>query len=339
MTTILRGGRGQYKQKTLIGNWEEDRVLIDYGAANLEQPGYETTKGLAEQKAGECEDSYQKRKKNTSIMSYQEDEGPMISIQQMSQDRNSDLFQKQFGSKCPLKPASVLTRDQLDNYRKQWSIDHESRDFRFVTENVICNNEAAPRKFHTRSIRNLPNVPVVVQNLQETMIRKSGPHALRKLRKTFSIYDQNEDQVLSKMELKELLFDFNASPSPDDFEVLFRHFDRNDSNTIEFAEFLHGLIGPISEFRRKLVAIAFAKLQHQYGEELKLEDILESFMLTGRPGSIKNRISKEFKSQWWMWGNDSQVSNSDFQEYYNCLSPAVLNDADFQEIINASWRS
>eukprot|EP00516_Mucochytrium_quahogii_P007293 CAMPEP_0203763198 /NCGR_PEP_ID=MMETSP0098-20131031/15853_1 /ASSEMBLY_ACC=CAM_ASM_000208 /TAXON_ID=96639 /ORGANISM=" , Strain NY0313808BC1" /LENGTH=358 /DNA_ID=CAMNT_0050657811 /DNA_START=409 /DNA_END=1481 /DNA_ORIENTATION=+ len=349
-TTILRGGKGNYKSSTLIGNWEEDREVTP-APMYFERAGYETTKGVAEIEGTRRQKMLfglgisSGKHVPSDIVHYQNSKitGHPASVTEISMDPGRTDFQKQFGSKFPLRPAKQLSRQELNEYRAWWTTDTEGRDSRFVTENKKCMNNAVDHTFKTRIVRELCNVPVIVQDIQRTMLTQHGPHAMHLLGKFFRMYDQDNNAYLSRNEFKELLHDFtDMNITPDHFEVVFNHFDRDGSNQVSHIEFVNGMIGEISKARIAAINRTFQKLDREDKGYISGQELLSSFSLPSNyRDSLIATIAKEFPRQW-----DAFISNGDesktsaeniyaeaFLDYYRKLSPAIQEDAVFETIL------
>jgi Ca2+-binding EF-hand superfamily protein len=68
--------------------------------------------------------------------------------------------------------------------------------------------------------------------------------------RSFQIYDDNSDKQLSKAEFLKGVKDYQAGMNQAEVEKLFGFFDRDNSGTIDFDEFLRGLRVSIKVFMR-----------------------------------------------------------------------------------------
>jgi hypothetical protein len=98
------------------------------------------------------------------------------------------------------RPPSSLSRDKLEEYRKQWTTDTEiGRTYRFNTETRLAGN-AISDKFQTHSVRFLPGTPKSLENFREKLVEKYGILALCVLR--FSL---GKSEIMSSREFKSIL--------------------------------------------------------------------------------------------------------------------------------------
>lgn len=346
----MRGGKTIYGPSTLNGNWVEDRATGN-STQFSEAPGFKTTKGDAELEGvrrslkhfGLGLDLESKYESPLSLISYQDPsklEKPLSISQTAYNTDHHGIFQDQFGSKSPLKSAP-MRRDQLRKYRSTWSMDRETRDRRFLTENMHCHNASVDSQYRTRGIRDLPNVPVPVRNLRAAILESHGTHAMHLMQRVFKAYDVDHSRTLSRAELLELLKDLNQRLVPDDFEVVWQHFDRDSSGAIDHEEFVRGMQGEFAGERLLLVLDTYANLLSSFNNSLTLRTLLNAFVL--KPRGLRNTkhldcVAKEFANQWVFLDTDSEITEDLFVDYFASLSPAVIDDGEFASIVQTSFK-
>ncbi|GBG28317.1 Calcyphosin [Hondaea fermentalgiana] len=354
-TIALSGGKSTYGPSTLTGNWVEDRVAgptTEY----VEIPGFETTKGFSELSganktrkiygltlgAPRDESESKHAQSPLSLVSYQDPAklDKPASISQLAYNpRTHKAFQDQFGSRFPLR-TTPKTREELDNYRSDWSMDLETRERRFKTEKVHCDNSSVESQFRTSAMRDLPNVPVPVRNLRAAILDTHGTHAMHLMMRVFTAYDVDGSLTLSRDELLELLKDLGLRLTPDDFQVIWEHFDVDESGQIDYAEFQRAMRGPMSPERLISVQAAYDDLVAKYDGLLRLQDLLDAFVLNSRGLRYSvhlDCVSREFANQWVFLDAAAPVSADLFEEYFANLSAAVPDDGEFLAIIESAF--
>jgi len=89
------------------------------------------------------------------------------------------------------------------------------------------------------------------------LISKRGAKGLVGLKRQFKIMDADGSGALDIQEFKRALQDYKVGVTEVEAETLFQIFDKNRDGTIQFEEFMHALLGPMNDFRQRLVKEAF----------------------------------------------------------------------------------
>ena len=88
----------------------------------------------------------------------------------------------------------------------------------------------------------------MVQDIKDTLKRR-GAMSIRGIGRVFRILDDNRNRQLDTNELMWGLKDFDIHLSEEQCNVLISHFDRDNSGTVNFDEFLRALRGDLSDSR------------------------------------------------------------------------------------------
>ena len=89
----------------------------------------------------------------------------------------------------------------------------------------------------------------MILDIKETL-KKRGAMAIRGIGRVFRILDDNRNRQLDLNELMWGLKDFDIHLSEEQVDVLIKHFDRDNSGTVNFDEFLVGLRGKMNPKRQ-----------------------------------------------------------------------------------------
>jgi Ca2+-binding EF-hand superfamily protein len=100
----------------------------------------------------------------------------------------------------------------------------------------------------------------------------------------FESMDTDGSKALTLQELKNAFKMMNISISENDLRRLFSLFDRDESATIDFTEFVDGIRTPLSPARLALVQLVFSELDAECSELLSFEDIAMRYNANGHPG-------------------------------------------------------
>ena len=112
----------------------------------------------------------------------------------------------------------------------------------------------------------------MVQDIKDTLKRR-GAMSIRGIGRVFRILDDNRNRQLDTNELMWGLKDFDIHLSEEQCNVLIQHFDRDNSGTVNFDEFLRALRGELSESRVGFIRQAYNKLDINGDGQVTLDDI------------------------------------------------------------------
>jgi hypothetical protein len=126
--------------------------------------------------------------------------------------------------------------------------------------------------------------------------------------------------------------------SDSDIKALFDAFDRNRDGAIDYDEFIRVLQGPMSNFRKKLVAQAFKKIDKDGSGFVDITDLKGVYNASRHPDVIQGKKTEdevllEFLETFETHHNicnrespDHIVTQEEFEEYYNNISASIDND-------------
>lgn len=138
------------------------------------------------------------------------------------------------------------------------------------------------------------------------------------------------------------LKDYGLAISDSDLDKVVQYFDRDGSGSINFDEFLVGIVGHMNARREDLVRMAFRCLDHCGKGYVTLEELARLYDTSSHPEVIAGRMTpedaiREFSSVWDRNG-DSTITVEEFIEYYNELSAGIKDDDFFELMIRNAWR-
>ena len=99
----------------------------------------------------------------------------------------------------------------------------------------------------------------MIQDIKDTL-KSRGAMSIRGIGRVFRILDDNRNRQLDTNELMWGLKDFDIHLSEEQCAVLIKHFDRDNSGSVNFDEFIRALRGDLSDNRIGFIRQAYNKL-------------------------------------------------------------------------------
>ena len=127
-----------------------------------------------------------------------------------------------------------------------------------------------------------------------------------------------------------------------EFERIFKYFDKNNTGSVDYDEFLKTIRGPMNDFRKQLVGLCFNKLDKTGDGFVKIDDLRGSYNVEKHPKFIsgemtEDEILSEFMEQWDTLKKDGIVHLDEFIEYYSDVSASIDRDDYFELMIRNAW--
>ena len=126
-------------------------------------------------------------------------------------------------------------------------------------------------------------------------------------------------------------------------------FDRDGSGSIDYDEFLRGVVGEMNEFRRGLAMKAFAIMDKDGSGVLEIDDIRQRYNAKQHPEvkagkKTEDEVLFEFIDTFEAHHGasvddvrDGRVTKTEWLEYYNNVSMSVDRDDYFELMMNNAW--
>lgn len=189
----------------------------------------------------------------------------------------------------------------------------------------------------TRNIRELLEV-------LRSRLTERGSIGIAKLAKTFHIMDRDNSRTISQQEFQYAMRDFQVELSPEEVQLVARHFDRDGDGSIDYDEFLYGLRGELNETRLAAIRDAFKKLDVDESGVVTVEDIRRLYNCAGHPKVVSGEMTEEevyrqFLDTFDVGEKDGLVHPEEFAEYYANISASIDTDEYFVTMMESAWRS
>jgi len=104
-------------------------------------------------------------------------------------------------------------------------------------------------------------------------LKARGSRGIMALRRCFMICDDDNSKSLNQYELEKICNDYRIGLTKNEVQYLFKSFDTNNNRSIDYEEFLRGVVGEMNNFRKELVKRAFEKLDTNRNGIVEVEDI------------------------------------------------------------------
>lgn len=130
---------------------------------------------------------------------------------------------------------------------------------------------------------------------------------------------------------------------------MFKIFDFDGNNEIDFNEFIRVVVGPLNKFRSAICIKAFKSIDVNEDGVLNIEDIKGKYNAKMHPDvksgkRTEDEVLKEFLETFEQHystihgtKSDGQVTPDEFLEYYANVSANIDNDAYFELMMSNAW--
>jgi Ca2+-binding EF-hand superfamily protein len=161
--------------------------------------------------------------------------------------------------------------------------------------------------------------------------------------------DDDNSRNLDFTEFSKAVRDYRVGIDQATTKLVFDGFDRDKQGTIDYEEFLRGVVGTMNPFRLKLVEQAFQKLDKDGSGVIELNDLKGVYDAKNHPDvkggkRTEEEILGEFLETFEMHHNigggtrDQKITKEEFTEYYNNVSASIDNDQYFELMMVTAWK-
>ena len=171
-----------------------------------------------------------------------------------------------------------------------------------------------------------------------------GARGIVGLSRRFKSMDDNGDGQLNKSEFKKAMDENQMNLSNEEFLAVFAEFDKDNSEGIDFEEFLTTIRGAMNDERLRLVTMAFNSLDKDKSGILNPDEMMEQFDASQHPDVLsgaktKTAVLREFLETFEVGGEiDGKVTKQEFINYYTNISASIDDDQYFELMIRNAWR-
>jgi Ca2+-binding EF-hand superfamily protein len=186
------------------------------------------------------------------------------------------------------------------------------------------------------------SLKVLVKKVKAAILALSGSDGLQSLKRLLRKLDDSGDGRLSQREFTRGLRDFGLSLTAGDADQIFTFFDLDRSGYLSVEELMKGLRGDLSEFRKELVDMAFARLDKTGDGIITIDDLEQCYDVSQLPevasGKLTPRAALEkFMSQWDSRDHDGVITRDEFYDYYKNVGGGIESDKYFELMVRNAW--
>ena len=233
---------------------------------------------------------------------------------------------------------SLTENVDMDEYRKTWTKNPESEQKRMQSE--------SSKQFDNKFDRDAFVSEAI--GLMRKKLKKRGPYDTKALGRTFRIMDDNKSGSLDKFEFKKALKEYGFVLTEFQLSVLYKHFDRDGSGSVDYDEFLRTVRGSLSERRLALVERAFAKMDKNKNGTIELADLRGTYKAEGNPKVVSGEMTEDealagflanFEgSKNYADKRDGVITLDEWVDYYTDVSASCESDDYFEVMMTSAWK-
>ncbi|XP_014211669.1 calcyphosin-like protein isoform X2 [Copidosoma floridanum] len=187
------------------------------------------------------------------------------------------------------------------------------------------------------------NTTDVIEKLRLLCLAR-GAQGIVGLGRVFRRMDEDGNKQLSKDELKRGLEECGLELSDDEVDAMFEKLDADSSGGVNVEEFIVAVRPPMNDSRKKLVEMAFQKMDKSGDGEISIEDLKGVYNVKYHPRYISGEESEESIMNKFLANfeqdatKDGHVTRDEFLNYYSAISASIDNDAYFDLMIRNAYK-
>ncbi|KAK7249447.1 hypothetical protein SO694_00049056 [Aureococcus anophagefferens] len=177
-----------------------------------------------------------------------------------------------------------------------------------------------------------------------TQLAAHGARGIVGLARKFRIVDDDGSKSINSLEFHKALKELGmASLTDSEQRLLFDHFDRDGSRSIDYEEFLRAVRPPMNGRRKDMARRAFAILDADGSGAIEPSEIASRYDASKHPDVLAGKSSaedvyREFLETFDVGGDlDGKVTAQEFENYYENVSCSVDDDDYFELMMRNAW--
>lgn len=182
----------------------------------------------------------------------------------------------------------------------------------------------------------------IVHNIR-TQLGQKGGAALSTLALAFRVNDTKKTGIYTFDEFEAILGKAGVFLKRQELTKLFKHFDHEQNEQINYREFLRGVQGEVPPRRMNIIQAVWDALS-KGAKEIPVKEVIGNFTAQKHPQVLagektEQQIFREFVTNFENAGNiDNSISWEAFADFYASISAGVpYNDDYFVKMMEVSW--
>lgn len=175
--------------------------------------------------------------------------------------------------------------------------------------------------------------------------RAGGFPALQNMYRQFRIADRDRSGHLSREEFNIAMDTFFAyykvTFTPAEKNSLFAFFDRENSDSISYDEWIRAIRGEMNEFRANWVKQAFSILDQNGSGTITVDEIMTHYNVSDNPGVKTGKVTPQAAFKVFMnsqdINEDGTITFEEFMESYQWVSASIDHDNYFELMMRNAW--
>ena len=214
--------------------------------------------------------------------------------------------------------------------------------------NYNLNEEEATIKYNVNSYEDL------MAHLRNNLVQR-GPRGLMSIRRTFMLIDENSDKRIQYSEFEKMFKRYRFNLSQVEINNLFNYFDKDGSGYIDYGEFIGGILGDLSKFRKDILKQVFDKIDKNETGTITVGQLREAYNPKEHPlvrqgkrsedeilGDFIDSLEYHFsllneKNDENVDVNDIKIDFDEFCDFYKTISLSVEDDKYFEIMVMSEW--
>ena len=215
--------------------------------------------------------------------------------------------------------------------------------------NYNLNEEEATIKYNVNSYED------IMAHLRNNLVQR-GPRGLMSIRRTFMLIDENSDKRIQFSEFEKMFKRYRFNLSQTEINNLFNYFDKDGSGYIDYGEFIGGILGDLSKFRKDILKQVFDKIDKDETGTITVGQLREAYNPKEHPlvrqgkrsedeilgdfiDSLEYHFSllNEKNDEENVDVNDIKIDFDDFCDFYKTISVSIEDDKYFEIMVMSEW--
>ena len=194
----------------------------------------------------------------------------------------------------------------------------------------------------------------IMAHLRNNLVQR-GPRGLMSIRRTFMLIDENSDKRIQFSEFEKMFKRYRFNLSQTEINNLFNYFDKDGSGYIDYGEFIGGILGDLSKFRKDILKQVFDKIDKDETGTITVGQLREAYNPKEHPlvrqgkrsedeilGDFIDSLEYHFsllneKNDENVDVNDIKIDFDDFCDFYKTISVSIEDDKYFEIMVMSEW--